>query len=84
MTDRISLDGRVAVVTGAAGVIGTATMRLLAERGARLVAVDTFGTIDRISARRMGQASEVASIVAFLASDEASYVSVASHTVDGR
>ncbi|WP_291861192.1 SDR family oxidoreductase [Bradyrhizobium sp.] len=40
MTDRIRLDGRVAVVTGAAGVIGSATMRLLAERGARLVAVD--------------------------------------------
>lgn len=40
MTDRIRLDGRVAVVTGAAGVIGTATLRLLAERGARLVAVD--------------------------------------------
>ncbi len=40
MVDRIRLDGRVAVVTGAAGVIGTATMRLLAERGARIVAVD--------------------------------------------
>jgi NAD(P)-dependent dehydrogenase (short-subunit alcohol dehydrogenase family) len=40
MPDRIRLDGRVAVVTGAAGVIGTATMRLLAERGARVVAVD--------------------------------------------
>ena len=40
MSDRIRLDGRVAVVTGAAGVIGTATMRLLAERGARIVAVD--------------------------------------------
>jgi NAD(P)-dependent dehydrogenase (short-subunit alcohol dehydrogenase family) len=40
MPDRIRLGGRVAVVTGAAGVIGTATMRLLAERGARLVVVD--------------------------------------------
>ena len=40
MPDRIRLDGRVAVVTGAAGVIGTATMRLLAARGARVVAVD--------------------------------------------
>jgi NAD(P)-dependent dehydrogenase (short-subunit alcohol dehydrogenase family) len=40
MPDRIRLDGRVAIVTGAAGVIGTATMRLLAERGARIVAVD--------------------------------------------
>ena len=40
MQDRIRLDGRVAVVTGAAGVIGSAAMRLLAERGARIVAVD--------------------------------------------
>jgi NAD(P)-dependent dehydrogenase (short-subunit alcohol dehydrogenase family) len=40
MVDRIRLDGRIAVVTGAAGVIGIATMHLLAERGARIVAVD--------------------------------------------
>jgi len=40
MADRIRLDGRVAVVTGAAGVIGSATIKLLAERGARIVAVD--------------------------------------------
>ena len=32
---------------------------------------------------RRGQASEVASIVAFLASDEASYVSGSAYTVDG-
>src|SRR5437899_3008511 len=136
MPDRIRLDGRVAVVTGAAGVIGTATIRLLAERGARIVAVysdsnhavigltksaawECTGTgvrvncvcpglidsrmlstilqgrnpgneppptekiVDRIPARRLGQASEVASIVAFLASDEASYVSGSAYTVDG-
>ncbi len=40
MPDRIRLDGKVAVVTGAAGVIGSATARLLAERGAKIVAVD--------------------------------------------
>jgi NAD(P)-dependent dehydrogenase (short-subunit alcohol dehydrogenase family) len=34
-------------------------------------------------ARRLGQADEVASIVAFLASDEASYVSGSAYTVDG-
>ena len=195
MPDRIRLDGKVAVVTGAAGVIGTATIRLLAKRGARVVAVDRReldlqsaikdlpaaaqalavtadvtdenevaqyvraavdkftasiagligspevavysaskhavigltrsaalecsttnvrvncvcpGLIDsrmlsaiiqgrnpgnaptpndkiveRIPARRLGQASEVASIVAFLASDEASYVSGSAYTVDG-
>jgi NAD(P)-dependent dehydrogenase (short-subunit alcohol dehydrogenase family) len=38
MPDRIRLDGSVAVVTGAAGVIGTATVRLLAECGACIVA----------------------------------------------
>jgi NAD(P)-dependent dehydrogenase (short-subunit alcohol dehydrogenase family) len=43
MTDRIRLDGRVALVTGAAGVIGRATMQLLAARGARLIAVDRDG-----------------------------------------
>ena len=98
MPDRIRLDGRVAVVTGAAGVIGTATMRLLAEPGARLVAVDrreqylkaannppppNDKIVERIPARRLGQASEVASIVAFLASDEASYVSGSAYTVEG-
>jgi NAD(P)-dependent dehydrogenase (short-subunit alcohol dehydrogenase family) len=40
MVDSIRLDGRIAVVTGAAGVIGTETIRLLARRGACIVAVD--------------------------------------------
>ena len=40
MPDRIRLDGKTAVVTGAAGVIGRATTELLAQRGARIVAVD--------------------------------------------
>ncbi|MDE2380469.1 SDR family oxidoreductase, partial [Bradyrhizobium sp.] len=38
---------------------------------------------ERIPARRLGDPSEVASIVAFLASDEASYVSGSAYTVDG-
>src|SRR2546423_391586 len=50
MPDRIRLDGRVAVVTGAAGVIGTATIRLLAERGARIVAVDHKAAIKDLPA----------------------------------
>jgi NAD(P)-dependent dehydrogenase (short-subunit alcohol dehydrogenase family) len=39
--------------------------------------------VERTPARRLGQPSEVASIVAFLASDDASYVSGAAYTVDG-
>lgn len=39
--------------------------------------------VERIPARRLGRASEVASVVAFLASDEASYVSGSAYTIDG-
>jgi NAD(P)-dependent dehydrogenase (short-subunit alcohol dehydrogenase family) len=39
--------------------------------------------LERVPARRLGQADEVASIVAFLASDDASYVSGSAYTVDG-
>ena len=39
--------------------------------------------VERIPARRLGLAAEVASVVAFLASDEASYVSGSAYTVDG-
>jgi len=38
------LEGKVAVITGAAGAIGMATARLLAERGATIVGVDRPGT----------------------------------------
>ena len=38
MTD---LNGKVAIVTGAAGGIGSATVALLLERGARVLAVDS-------------------------------------------
>ena len=41
MAERLPLDSKVAVVTGAAGEIGSATIHLLAERGARIIAVDS-------------------------------------------
>jgi NAD(P)-dependent dehydrogenase (short-subunit alcohol dehydrogenase family) len=44
---------------------------------------DADAIVNRIPARRLGGAAEVAQVVAFLASDAASYVSGAAYTVDG-
>lgn len=44
MHDTNRLDGKVAVVTGAVGAIGAAAARLLARRGAKIVAVDLPGS----------------------------------------
>jgi len=43
MTERISLEGKVAVVTGAGRGLGRAYVELLAERGARVVVTDVSG-----------------------------------------
>jgi NAD(P)-dependent dehydrogenase (short-subunit alcohol dehydrogenase family) len=43
LTERISLEGKVAVVTGAGRGLGQAYVELLAERGARVV-VNDLGT----------------------------------------
>jgi NADP-dependent 3-hydroxy acid dehydrogenase YdfG len=64
MPDRIRLDGRVAVVTGAAGIIGTATMRLLAERGARIVAVDRKSDELQATIKHLPAAAEALAITA--------------------
>ena len=64
MPDRIRLDGRVAVVTGAAGVIGSATIRLLAERGARIVAVDRREGDLKIAIRDLPASAEAIAIEA--------------------
>src|SRR5262249_42607528 len=42
------LDGRVAIVTGAAGGVGRATVGLLRSRGARVVAVDIAPAVQEL------------------------------------
>ncbi|GAC1331877.1 MAG: SDR family oxidoreductase [Bradyrhizobium sp.] len=64
MPDRIRLDGKVAVVTGAAGVIGSATARLLAERGARIVAVDRNEPDLQAAVRELPAAAQALAVTA--------------------
>jgi NAD(P)-dependent dehydrogenase (short-subunit alcohol dehydrogenase family) len=79
MSDRIRLDGKVAVVTGAAGIIGTAAMRLLAERGARIVAVDRKERELQAAIRDLPEAAEALAVPADVSSEDdvADYVRAA-------
>jgi NAD(P)-dependent dehydrogenase (short-subunit alcohol dehydrogenase family) len=79
MTDRIRLDGRVAVVTGAAGHIGGATIRLLAERGARIVAVDRREQDLHAAIRDLPASAQALAIAADVSSEDevADYVRAA-------
>jgi NAD(P)-dependent dehydrogenase (short-subunit alcohol dehydrogenase family) len=79
MPDRIRLDGRVAVVTGAAGIIGSATIRLLAERGARVVAIDRDADGLQAAIKDLPAAAEVLPLIADVRNEEevAGYVRAA-------
>jgi NAD(P)-dependent dehydrogenase (short-subunit alcohol dehydrogenase family) len=70
MPDRIRLDGKVAVITGAAGVIGSATTRLLAERGARIVAVDRNAQELKAAIGDLPASSQALAVTADVTSEE--------------
>jgi NAD(P)-dependent dehydrogenase (short-subunit alcohol dehydrogenase family) len=62
MTERISLEGKVVVVTGAGRGLGRAYVELLAERGARVV-VNDLGTNVSGFGKDSGIAEEVADLI---------------------
>lgn len=75
----LGLDGKVAVVTGAAGVIGAATMRLMAARGARIVAVDRRESDLQAAIAELPASAEALAVVADVTREEdvAAYVRAA-------
>ena len=74
--DGIRLDGKIVVVTGAAGMIGSATLHLLAKRGARLVAVDRDAAQLAEVVKRLPAAAEALAVTADVTreDDVAAYV----------
>ena len=81
MTDR--LDGKVAIVTGAASGIGHATAVLLAERGAAVAAVDVNGPgLEPVVAELRNRGVKAEAVIADLA-DEAATSAVVDMAVTG-
>jgi NAD(P)-dependent dehydrogenase (short-subunit alcohol dehydrogenase family) len=78
MTDTTRFNGRVALITGGAGGIGTATARLMAERGARLVIAD----IAIEPARKLAAQLPDAIAVTVDLADEASVIAMVRAVVD--
>ncbi|KPQ07797.1 MAG: Dehydrogenase [Rhodobacteraceae bacterium HLUCCA12] len=66
----MTLSGKVAVVTGAAGGIGRATARLLAERGAAVVAADRNPSVAETAELIRQAGGRVEAVVADCASDD--------------
>jgi len=65
MTDLVSLEGRIIIVTGAAQGIGKATTELAIKLGGAVVALDLNGDALKAAAVSLGQAGAKA-VVALL------------------
>lgn len=64
MTDHLEFQGRTAIVTGAAGGVGLATVNLLVERGANVVAHDLDPAVRDLSAANPERVAAVVGDVA--------------------
>jgi NAD(P)-dependent dehydrogenase (short-subunit alcohol dehydrogenase family) len=82
------LGDKIAIVTGAGQGIGKAIAEKLAAEEATVVVSDldeatASATASALPFRRLGQPADVANVVAFLASDEASFVTGQTVSVSG-
>lgn len=86
----VAFDGAVALVTGAGRGLGAAIARRLADIDTRLLragfdrgVIDEEYVVGRIPAAQLGSAAQVGSVVTFLASSAAAYVTGQALAVDG-
>jgi 3alpha(or 20beta)-hydroxysteroid dehydrogenase len=83
IVSRLSLDGRVAIVTGGAGGIGRATVASLADLGARVVVADlSQDACDAVAAEVAGHGNGETLGLAVDVASEASWVALVSATED--
>jgi NAD(P)-dependent dehydrogenase (short-subunit alcohol dehydrogenase family) len=81
LKDRLGLDGRVAVVTGAAHGIGLATAQVLSAAGAAVVIMDIDAGAAKTAAEGIREADGRATALAVDVSDEAAVEAAVEHTM---
>ena len=81
MAGQFDLDGKVAVVTGAAGGIGAGIAEMLAEAGAQGVVADRDAAGAQAQAERLRAAGHRADAVTVDLGDEASIIAAVAHVV---
>ncbi|MDO6964666.1 SDR family NAD(P)-dependent oxidoreductase [Rhizobium alvei] len=82
MLGRLSLENQVAIITGAGGGLGSATARLMAARGAKVVLADYILVAARSVEAELAATGATALAIQFDLGDEASIKRMVAETID--